>query len=42
MILDASMISDVKELSAWLIGVSSLLIILIFVYVIIKKDKANT
>jgi hypothetical protein len=36
------MISDLKELSAWIIGLSSLVIILIFIYTTIKRDKVKT
>jgi hypothetical protein len=35
-------ISDLKELSAWLIGITSLLILLVFVYYRIKDDKVKT
>lgn len=35
-------ISDLKELSAWIIGITSLLILLAFVYYRIKNDKVKT
>ena len=36
------MISDLKELSAWLIGLASLAILLVFIYVTVRKNKIKT
>ena len=36
------MISDLKELSAWIIGLVSLVMLLIFVYITLKRDKVKT
>lgn len=35
-------ISDLKELSAWIIGITSLLVLLVFVYYRVKNDKVKT
>ncbi len=36
------LISDLKELSAWIIGITSLCILLVVVYFRVKKDKVKT
>ena len=36
------MISDLKELSAWLIGLASLVVLLIFIYATVRKNKIKT
>jgi lipoprotein signal peptidase len=35
-------ISDLKELSAWIIGIASLVILYIFIYTRLKKEKIKT
>jgi len=35
-------VSDLKELSAWIIGISSLVVLLAFVYYRVKSDKVKT
>jgi hypothetical protein len=36
------MVADLKELSAWIIGLASLFILLIFIYIRLKKEKTST
>jgi hypothetical protein len=36
------MISDLKELSAWIIGLASLAILLVFIYTTVRKNKIKT
>ena len=35
-------ISDLKELSAWIIGISSLVILYVFIYIRLKREKAKS